>query len=282
MRLEVFKTLWGAVGSGAPYATFRDAIPAIAAEGFDGVAFALIARTFEPDIGELGELRELCDEHDLAIATLVMSEGSTVGDHLASLRADIEEAEVLRSRHLMAHGGADWFDDGQATEFFSEALAMQRDLGLTIGYETHRTRILYNPWTTSRMLDRFEDLQLTIDFSHWVVVAERLVDDQLDIVRQAAERAVHLDARVGSSQAIQVADPSAPEEAETLAAYLRWWGIVWDAQERRGIDVSTVVPEFGPPPYQPVLPHTGKPITDLWQVCGWMAGRLRSEFAERT
>jgi sugar phosphate isomerase/epimerase len=280
MRLDVFKTLWGAVGAGSPYPTFREAIPVIAAQGFDGVAFALIARTFDPGIGELEELRELCDEHGLEIATLVMSEGATVEDHVASLRSDVEAAAPLRSRHLMAHGGADWFDDDQATRFFREVLAMERDLGLTVGHETHRTRILYNPWTTARMLDRFEDLQLTIDFSHWVVVAERLIDDQIDIVRQAAERAVHVDARVGSTQAIQVADPAASDQAETLEGYLRWWHLVWDAQEQRGMGVSTVVPEFGPPPYQPTLPG-GAPITDLWGVCGWMADRLRTEFASR-
>lgn len=280
MRLDVFKTLWGAVGAGAPYATFGEAIPAIAAEGFDGVAFALVARTFDPGIGELEELRERCDEHGLEIATLVMSDGATVEDHVASLRSDLEAAAPLRSRHLMAHGGADGFDDAQATRFFGEVLAMERDLGLTVGHETHRTRILYNPWTTARMLDRFEDLKLTIDFSHWVVVAERLLDDQIDIVRRAAERAVHLDARVGSPQAIQVADPGAPDQADTLEAYLRWWHLVWDAQERREMEVATAVPEFGPPPYQPTLPG-GAPIGDLWQVCGWMADRLRAEFAAR-
>jgi len=277
----VFKTLWGAVGQGTPYPTFAEAIPAIAADGFDGVAFALVARDFEPEIGELGQLRDLCDEHSLEIATLVMSHGSTVEDHIASFRSDVARAAPLRSRHLMAHGGADTFDDSQASRFFTEALGMEQDLGLTIGYETHRSRILYNPWTTARMLERFDDLQLTIDFSHWVVVAERLIDDQFDIIRLAADRAIHLDARVGSPQAIQVADPSAPREVDILDAYLGWWRTVWDSQERRGLMASTVVPEFGPPPYQPVHPHTGEPLVDLWGVCNWMADRLRDEFSAR-
>jgi sugar phosphate isomerase/epimerase len=279
MRLDLFKTLWGAVGDGARYPTFREAIPAIAAEGWDGVAFALIALDFEPGIGTIEELRDLCDEHGLDIATLVMSSGPSVDEHVATFRADVERAAPLRSRHLMAHGGLDGFTEEQSIRFFAEVLPMERDLGLTIGHETHRSRILYNPWTTARMLDRFDDLRLTVDFSHWVVVSERLLDD--GIVAMAAERAVHLDARVGSPQTIQVADPTAPEEAETIEAYLGWWGMVWDAQERRGLEASTVVPEFGPPPYQPMLPHGRGPIVDLWDVCDGMHRRIRAEFDGR-
>ena len=28
-----------------------------------------------------------------------------------------------------------------------------------MAHETHRSRILYNPWTTARMLERFENLE---------------------------------------------------------------------------------------------------------------------------
>ena len=36
-----------------------------------------------------------------------------------------------------------------------------------------------------------------LDFSHWVCVCERLIEDQIDIVRQCAERCLHVHARVG-------------------------------------------------------------------------------------
>lgn len=281
MKLEVFKTLWGVVGAGNPFPTFEEAIPAVAGEGFDGVAFALIARQLEPEIGTLPQLEELCDEHDLGIVTLVQTSGDSVDDHLVRLRSEFEEAAALSSRHLVCHGGRDAFDDEQAARFFSEALAMERDLGVVVGYETHRHRILYNPWTTARMLDRFEDLKLALDFSHWVVVAERLIDDQLEIIRKAATRAVHIDARVGYPEGPQVPDPRAPEWNEALEAHLRWWDIAWDEQERRGLDTSIVVPEYGPPPYQQTLPHTGAPTTNLWDVCNWMTAVLRDRFEGR-
>ena len=46
-----------------------------------------------------------------------------------------------------------------------------------MAHETHRGRILFNPWITCRLLDRFEHLKLCCDFSHWVCVSERLIDD---------------------------------------------------------------------------------------------------------
>ena len=200
MKLQLFKTLWGAVGAGSPHPTLKEAIPAVAADGFEGVAFALIAHQLEPGIGSLQQLRELCNEHGLGIATLVQTSGDTVKDHLKRLRSEFQEAAPLKSRHLICHGGRDAFDDGQAVQFYSEALKMEDDLGLTVAHETHRSRILYNPWTTARVLERFENLKLALDLSHWVVVAERLIDDQLDIIRAAAARTIHIVARVGYPQ----------------------------------------------------------------------------------
>lgn len=282
MRLAVYKTLWGAVGTGTPYPTFDEVIPAVARDGFDGVAFALFSLQTDPDIGTLDRLRELRDEHKLEIVTLVQTSGTTVADHIASLRADLNQAEVLGSRHIVCLGGLDAFDTAAAEQFFTEALAMERDLGLRIAHETHRHRILYNPWTTARMLDRFEDLKLAVDFSHWVVVAERLIDDQLDIIRQAADRAIHIDARVGHPEGPQVPDPRAPEWEETLEAHLRWWEIVWKAQAAKGLDESITVPEFGAPPYQQTLPYTGAATSDLWEICNWMADVLRYRFMHRS
>ena len=33
-----------------------------------------------------------------------------------------------------------------------------------------------------------------------------------------------------------------------------------------GADVLTITPEFGPPPYMPVEPHTQRPLADAWTI----------------
>ena len=56
MRFGLYKTLWGAVGQGTGYDGFADVLPAVAAEGWDGVAFAFIAHEFDDGLGTDAEL----------------------------------------------------------------------------------------------------------------------------------------------------------------------------------------------------------------------------------
>jgi hypothetical protein len=153
--------------------------------------------------------------------------------------------------------------------------------GVAIAHETHRGRILFNPWTTSRLLTRFPDLKLCCDFSHWVCVCERLIEDQIGIIRQCADHCLHLHARVGYEQGPQVPDPRAPEYQRHLEAHEAWWRLVWEAQAKRGFRVSTLTPEFGPPDYQHTLPFTRTPVSNLEEICDWQARRQAENFARR-
>ena len=119
---------------------------------------------------------------------------------------------------------------------------------------------------------------MTLDASHWVLVCERLPDDQAVALEKAARATVHLHARVGSEQAPQVSDPRAPECARLLSWYEALWRSVWEAQAARGDALATFTPEFGPPDYQPTLPYTSAPITDLATVCDWMMARQLEQF----
>ncbi|MFQ5947810.1 MAG: sugar phosphate isomerase/epimerase family protein [Acidimicrobiia bacterium] len=282
VQLDVFKTLWGAVGEESPYGTFADVIPRVAGDGFEGVVFALINLDVSPGIGTLDDLASLCGTHQLDLVTMVMTFGSSVDEHLATLRRQFEMVAPLPNRHVVCLGGSDAFTAQEAKRFFRGALAMEQDFGLTVAHETHRGRVLFSPWDTDRILDQFDDLRLACDFSHWVVVCERLIDDQIDIIRRCGQRAIHVDCRVGYEEGPQVPDPRAPEWADHVAAHERWWDLVWDAQEARGLETSIMVPEFGPPPYQQTLAYSGEPTSDLWEMCNWMAARQRERFAARS
>jgi hypothetical protein len=110
-------------------------------------------------------------------------------------------------------------------------------------------------------------------------VCERLIDDQIAVIRRSADRCIHLHARVGYEHGPQVPDPRASEYAAHLAAYERWWRIIWDAQASRSERVSTLTPEFGPSPYQHTLPFKNTPVSDLWDICNWQARRQAGKFA---
>ena len=270
--MKLYKTLWGAVGAGSPFADFRTAIPKIAKSGWDGVSFALVALEFDPGIGSLDELGRLCNEHDLGLTVMVHTAGEGVRGHLEHLRREVERAATVQPNHIICHGGVDAWSLGQATEFYSGALALESEIGIPFAHETHRSRLLHSPWQAMEILQTLPDLRTALDLSHWVVMSERLIHDQEQAITLAASRAIHVDARVGHEQGPQVPDPRDPAWARHLAVFEGWWDLAITPNQ-------VVVPEYGPPPYLPTTPYTGEPVADLWAVCDWAKERLCTRYS---
>ena len=269
--MNVYKTLWGAVGNGAPFADFHSAIPHIVEAGWDGVSVALIAFEFDPEIGTLDELRQLCDDRDLGLSVMVHTFGDDVAGHLQHLRRELDRAASVDPHHIICHGGVDAWSLDQAKDFYTEALGYEANIGIPVAHETHRSRLLHSPWQTAEILNAFPDLNTALDLSHWVVMAERLIDDQLATIELAASRAIHVDARVGHEQGPQVPDPRDPAWLSHVTSFEAWWDLAMTPHQ-------VVVPEYGPSPYLPTIPHTGKPVADLWEMCEWAKERLRARY----
>lgn len=206
--------------------------------------------------------------------------GGTVREHLDSLRRQVQEYLPLQPLFFNAHSGSDTWCFTEAEDFYGAALELERRSGVTIAHETHRQRYFGNPWATHTILERFPDLKLTCDFSHWVCVAERLLEDCGPIIQLAAQHCHHLHARVGYEEGPQVSDPRAPEWSRHIAAHESWWDAIWASQQQRGMAVSTLTPEFGPPPYLQTLPYTQMPLADLAEICDWQARRQAARFAD--
>jgi sugar phosphate isomerase/epimerase len=271
--LRWHKTLWGALGSNSPHATMAEAIPAVAAEGWDGVVYATVSERFDPDAGSLEELSERCADAGLDVVVMVHTWGTAADEHLRQFDAVVQRAAAVRPRHIVAQCGLDAFTPSERSHFFAHALEVERACGVRIAHETHRMRPLFSPWATRDVLGEFPDLWLALDLSHWVVVAERLLADGLDIVAAAAARTVHLDARVGHEEGPQVPDPADPQ----WATQVEWFTDTW----RRVVTAApgpelVVVPEYGPPPYLQTVPFDGTPVTDLWALCRRERDRLRA------
>lgn len=208
--------------------------------------------------------------------------GGTVQQHVNSLRDQIEEClDYGQPVFFNAHSGSDGWDITEAVDFYGATLDLEKSLGVVICHETHRQRCFGNPWTTRAVLAQFPDLKITCDFSHWVCVAERLLEDCGEIIALAAQHCHHLHARVGHEQGPQVSDPRAPEWNRHLNAHEEWWDQIWMSQRKRGLLVSYLVPEFGPPPYLPTLPFTQCPVTDLADICDWVARHENERFSRQ-
>lgn len=78
---------------------------------------------------------------------------------------------------LQVHSGCDSWSYEQSLGFFKECLQIEQEIGIKVVHETHRQRVLYNPWITRDLLTALPNLKINADFSHFCVVAERVFDN---------------------------------------------------------------------------------------------------------
>lgn len=274
MKLQVFKTLWGMQG------TYTQAIREAHLARFNGLEGPAPS---DPDLA-----REVCARledtgmHFIAEITTagsyVPDPGATLEQHLESLRRKLELSQKMSPLFVTCLGGRDAWSDAQSLDFFGGAIELARQYELTISFETHRGRSLFNPWVTSRIVEQLPDMLLTFDLSHWCVVCESMLDGEDARLRALARHAHHVHARVGYEQGPQVPDPAAPEYLPYLRKYQSWWEMIWNAQSIRGYTRTTMTPEFGPDGYLHLMPYTLQPVADLWTINQWMANEERLHF----
>ncbi|MEO7934364.1 MAG: sugar phosphate isomerase/epimerase [Chthoniobacterales bacterium] len=204
---------------------------------------------------------------------------ATVEQHLEDFRRKLEVSLECVPLFLTSLAGCDAWPLARSVEFFGRAMDFAAASGVAVGFETHRSRSTFNPWTTRDLLTELPALRLTCDYSHWCCVCERLIDTEPDVLALCAGRAQHVHARVGYDQGPQVPHPAAPEYLAALEAHERWWKMIWLAHARAGREFTTMTPEFGPDGYLQAAPFSQKPVADLDEINRWMADRMRATFA---
>jgi len=202
-------------------------------------------------------------------------------EHMKSFNEQVDAALVLKPLLINSHSGCDLWPLETSIEFFRHAIDVEKEKNILICHETHRGRILYNPWVTRDICRALPLIHLTADLSHFVVVAERVFQDSdkdwktcLELI---AQKTRHIHARVGYSQGPQVPDPRAPEYSSALESHEKWWDLLLEAQAE-GSSI-TVEPEHGTDGYQNRLPFTQVETADLWAVNSWLRNRLEKRWA---
>ena len=266
MKLKLLKCDWGMEYLGDMPKRLR----AFADAGYDGVECANIG--MEPSA--FGDLTE-----ELGL------------DYVAMMFCDDEDAfakqleNVKKTKPILVncHPGRDYFDLGRSVAFFNRVNEMANQIDAQIVFETHRTRCLYSPWQTERILKALPWLRITADFSHFTNVAENNLKlaPYTDMMDVAIDRADHIHARVGNAHSPQVPDPRSGVSYKWTEHFERWWDRIIEARLAEGREFLTINPEFGPPPYQPISPSDDKPLADIWDVCLWMTERFRARWADR-
>jgi len=274
MELHIFKTLWGHTGS------LAQAVSEALLAGFNGLEGPAPENAADAQF-----LRGLLADAGLAYIAEITTAGAYVPDrragmqeHIDSFAARLEHSLRLDPLFITCLGGCDAWPEHKNIEFFNAAMELARAAGITVSFETHRSRALFNPWVTDRIVAQLPEIRLTCDYSHWCVVCERLVDTEEDVLARLAPHAHHVHARVGYDQGPQVPHPGAPEYRSALRSHQSWWEMIWQQQLKKGVRATTLTPEFGPDGYLHELPFTREPVADLWEINRWMASEERRHF----
>ena len=268
MKLVAYRNLWGVEGS------WERAIPSFLDSGYGGIEAILFTHS------QHAELKRILKRRAFPFKGTIWTRGAgpTVAGHRRSFKIQLGKLIRTGATSINVMGGYDCWSAAESSLYFEGALKSGTVAGVPIAHELHRNTALHHPTAARRILKQFPELRLTCDFSHWVVACERLIDDQIELIRTCGSRADHVHMRVGTEETPQIGDIRAPEALPYLRAFERWWDIVWEQQLKRGAAETTFCPEFGPPPYLPTFPYTLKPIAKLSAICDWQRDRQVARF----
>ena len=173
MELQLFKTLWG------HSASMDEAADQAVAAGFAGLeGNADIPQARRDELQSALQTRGLRYIQEIVTAGgYVPRRSASVEEHVADVERQLQFGQSLAPQWVTIIGGCDAWSLEQSVRFFSETQEVAARMNIACSFETHRSRSLFNPWATLAILQRMPELKLTCDFSHWVVVMERQLDD---------------------------------------------------------------------------------------------------------
>ena len=248
-----FQTNWGYNGG------IEDFIEKAKKSGYDGVEIWLPAEPEKQNI-----ISKALKKFDMKVIFLCgTNRNLTFEESLIEYKNYLKKAIDQKPLAINSHTGSDFLTYDQNMAFIDAANNLSKASNIPIYHETHRGRFSYSLPETIKYLEKNNNLFLTLDISHWMVVHESLLKNQDKFINSVINRSNHIHARVGFEEGPQVNDVKAPEWKSIVDRHLEIWEFIirkrWD--EGKMITVTT---EFGPPNYMPTEPVTKKPLSDQW------------------
>ncbi len=163
-----------------------------------------------------------------------------------------------------------------------EWLAMSREEGVAIQFETHRNCITNDLFTTLQLIDAIPEMELCCDLSHYLLDREfwyPVSDDDHALIRRILARSKSFQGRVASREQIQV-QISFPQHQKWFDLFAGWWEegfSLWRAQADDG-DVLNFLCELGPPEYAITGPD-GYELSDRWEEALMIRRRVEDIWA---
>lgn len=260
MQIKMFSSTWGLESLG-----IRGMLEKIQQAGFDGVETGIPTDPTARD-----ELRTLLEELKLDFIAHQYQAVGSGEDYVESYTQELEKAAAYQPLLINSHTGKDFWSMEENFRLVDIGQEIQQQHGVPVVHETHRGRFLYSTAASKAYFDARPELRINADFSHWTCVSESLLEDQPEIIEEAIRRTEHVHARVGYAEGPQIPDPRAPEWKAELDTFTGWWQRIADRFQHEGRAYLTITPEFGPPPYTWLWPHTQAVLADHFELNCWM------------
>lgn len=275
MHIRYSHTYWG-----SEHLSPGEFVKAISSAGYEGMELFLqpgdeMSQEF---MQALDEIRNENPGFYLVLLQLHIPGKASVQEYLSGAKKNLEELAALQPDFINSHTGADYFsfdDNCRAIEMLSNAAVKT---GVKVYHETHRGRFSFHAPTLIPYLEKFPELELVGDLSHFCTVSESMLEGQEDILKQIFPRVAHVHARIGFEQGPQVNDPAADEWKQHEDCFIGWWKEIAASRRAMGKRSLSFTTEFGPPPYLPLEPRSGRPLSNQWENNLYMLGRLKEVF----
>ncbi|WP_029275582.1 hypothetical protein [Pedobacter borealis] len=272
MELKFFCPRWGSENT-----ELAEFFKQARQQGYDGVEYAIAG---DLPVSAIDDIFDTAAREDMLL--IVQHYDTSEADyhkHYDAYNNWLWKMKGYKPFMINSQTGKDFFSFEENSALIGAARGFTGDTGIKVYHETHRNKFSFAAHITKDYLQRITDLQITLDASHWVCVAESLLENQQDAMQLAIERTAHIHARVGYEEGPQVPDPRAAEWQYALNMHLSWWDKVAERKRLEGPGaILSITPEFGPFPYMVPLPFTGQPIADQWAVNAYMMQILRERY----
>lgn len=194
------------------------------------------------------------------------------------LRPILEHVSELGADHINLQPDVKPYDIEDCVPYLEGWLSLAQDAGVTLQIETHRDRMTTDLFFTLHLLDRFPDLRLTGDLSHYVVGREfawPVSEENHGYMRRILDNCWGFHGRVASREQVQV-QISFAHHKDWLDLFMRWWEYGFRSWRKRAAKDAalTFLCELGPKEYAMTGPD-GYELSDRWQEAQMLKDMVR-------
>lgn len=256
-RLQVYQSMW-AMELRRPDGfewTLDQKLQMIIEAGFDGAGVRFTDRDYAQTVTR--RLRDAGLAWQAQCYPRTVDELAPVLEHVAAFGADHVNLQADVRPHTVA----------ECVPLIEGWQRLAQDAGVPLFFETHRDRMTTDLFFTLRLLDRFPDLRLTGDLSHYLVGREfawPVSEENHALVRRVLDRCWAFHGRVASREQIQV-PMSFAHHRHWLDLFMGWWEYGFRQWRRRAPPdaVLTFLCELGPREYA-ITGADGQELSDRW------------------